>query len=129
MELHKFHITQFTTGSKCHGMPVGGGDFRVRGFAIEPASPPRGENRLLGPDKRLAMTRIPDESSTTFPLVRQQIERKGVFPNINLRHTAYPFDQGPHHLFSCGIPQGMNHTAMTVPPFLSQRDFTIGLIK
>ena len=61
--------------------------------------------------------------------MRQQVDRECVFPDVDLRDAANPFDQRPHHFFARRVAQRVHHPAVTVSPFLGQGDFSVSLIE
>ena len=85
MELHELHVAQFGAGPIGHGHAVAGGHVGIGGFAIELAGPAGGQDRLLGPDHRLAVAAVPHQGAAADAVVRQQVEREGVFPDVDVR--------------------------------------------
>ena len=61
MELHELHVAQLGAGAIGDGQAVAGGHFGIGRFAIDLARAAGAEDRLLGPDQRLAVLGVPDQ--------------------------------------------------------------------
>ena len=61
MELHELHVAQLGAGAVGDRVAVAGGDGGVGRFAIDLPRAAGAEDRLLGPDERLAVVGVPDE--------------------------------------------------------------------
>ena len=81
MELHELHVAQLGAGAIGQGHAVAGGDFGIGRFAIDLAGAAGAENRLLGPDKRLAVLR------------RSTRVRRGSAPSCVSRSSVKVFSQ------------------------------------
>ena len=84
MELHELHVAQLGPGAIGDGHAVAGGHLGIGRFAIELAGPAGGQNRLLGPDHRLAVPAVPHQGAAADAVERQQIEREGVLPDVDV---------------------------------------------
>ena len=89
-------------------------------LAIDLPGPAGAENRLLGPDERLAVLGIPDQRAAADAVVREQIERKGVLPGVDVRQFGGPLDDGPHHFLAGGVAQGVDDAVVAVAAFAAQ---------
>ncbi len=125
MELDEFHVAELGPRAKGDGMPVGRGDLGIGRLAVQPPGPAGGEDRLLGPDERLAVARVPDERPAARPLVRQQVDGEGRFPDEDVGPRADEIGHGPHHFLPGRIAQGMHDPAMAVPPFQREGDLAV----
>ena len=102
-------------------MAVAGGHVGVGRFAIDLARAAGAEDRLLGPDERLAVLGVPDQRPAAAPFVREQVEREGVLPDLDVRQRAGAIDHGPHHFLAGGVAQGVDDAVVAVPAFAAQR--------
>ena len=123
MELHELHVAQLGPGAPGDGQAVAGGDLGIGRFAKHLAAAAGAENRLLGPDERFAVLGIPDQRAAASAVVREQIDRERVFPDLHVRQIGSVLDDGPHHFFAGGIAQGMHDAIVAVAPFAAQREF------
>ena len=71
------------------------------------------------------MAAVPDEGAAARPLVRQQVDRKGRFPDQHVRPRADKLGHRPHHFLAGGVAQRMDDPAMAVPAFQRQSDLAV----
>ena len=107
------------------GVSVGGGDFGIRCFAIQPPRAPGGKDRLLGPYECLAVLGIPDERAAAGRFVRHQIDAERVLPDLYRFFPPHALHQGAHDLFARGVPQRVHNAAMAMPSLLGERDLAV----
>src|SRR6478735_6411862 len=88
VELHEFHVAQLSTRPEGNGVTVGGGDCRIGRLAKNLSGASGGENRLLGPDDRLAVFLVPNQRAAAGAFEREQIDDEGLFPILGVRETA-----------------------------------------
>ena len=129
MKLHHFHVTNGGPSPERDRMTIGSRDVRVRRFAVQPSRPARTQDRLLGPDEGLAMSRVPDQRPLALILMGQEIDRERLLPHLAGRMLSQPVDEGPHDLFAGRIAQSMRHARVAVAPFRCEGQLTILLIK
>ena len=110
MELHELHVAQLGPGAIGHGHAVAGGHLGIGRFAVELARPAGGQDRLLGPDHRLAVPAVPHQRAAADAVVRQQIEREGVLPDVDVGRL---------------LRRGRSSTRMTSLPVASPRAWTM----
>ena len=125
MELHELHVAHDGAGAKGDGVAVGGGD---GGVCRLPENLPRaagGKNGLLRPEDGLAVALVPDDRPPADSVPGQQVDDERPLPEPGVGQAAGTGNQGPHHFFAGGVPQGMRHAAMAVPTFLRQRQFAV----
>ena len=53
--------------------------------------------------------------------MRQQVEREGVLPDLDVRQLRGPLDHGPHDFLAGGVAQGVDDAVVAVPAFAAQR--------
>ena len=129
MELHKLHIEQFRARTIGNGMTVARCDERIGRFTKELTSATGTQNRLLGPDKSLAMILVPNQGSATLVIVGQQIDRESVLPDLRSQFLASPLNHRPHDFLAGGISQGVGDSVVAVSSFATEQDLTVLLIK
>ena len=88
MKLHEFHVAQHGPAAKGDGVSVARGDRRIGRLAKNLPRTTGRQDRLLGPDDRLAVLFIPDDCPATASLVGQQVNDEGPLPELGIRQTA-----------------------------------------
>ena len=129
VELHEFHVAELGPGAVGQRVAVGGGDRRVRGFAVEVPRPAGREDDGARPDQRRAPAPVPDQGAPASSLVREQVDREAVLPDPGIGPGAGLLDHGAHHLAAGGVAQGVDDPGVRVPPFERQRDLAVHLIE
>ena len=107
MGLHELHVAQIAAGAKRQGMTIRRGNRRIRCFAIERSRAAGTKNRLLGPDERSAVISIPHQRATTDAVSRQQVDREGLLPDVDVIGIEGGLMNGAHHFLTGGIAQCM----------------------
>ena len=129
MKLHELHIPQRAACAECDGVTVGRGDLRIGRLAIKCSGTAGAENRLLGPDKRATMIRVPDEGTTADSVMREQIQRKRLRPEIDMRSLGRATVHGPHDFLSGGITERVGDSRMAVTALQSQRQLAVDFVE
>ena len=125
MELDELHIAELGSRAKGDGVPVGRGNLGIGRLAVQPPGPARGKDRLLRPDERLAVARVPDQRPAARSFVRQQVDGEGRFPNEDVGPRADEVGHGPHHFLPGRIAQSVHDPPMAVPPFEREGDLAV----
>ena len=120
MELHELHVAQLGAGAIGHGHAVAGGPVGIGRLAIELPGPAGGQNRLLGPDQGFAVLRVPDQRPAAGAVVGQQVEREGVFPDVDVGGILGTMDDRPHDLLARGVAQGVGDAVAAVSALAAQ---------
>ena len=120
MELHELHVAELGPRAIGQGQSVAGGHGRVGGFAIDLAGPAGGQDRLLGPDERLAVLLVPDDRAAAGAGVREQVDREGLLPDLDVIEPGEAFGHGPHDLLAGGVAQGVDDAVVAVAALAAQ---------
>ena len=84
VKLHELDVAQLGPRAIGQGQPVARGHGRVGGFAIDLPCPAGGQDRLLGPDERLAVLLVPDDHAAAGAVEREQVDREGLLPDLDV---------------------------------------------
>ena len=120
MELHELHVAQLGPGAIGHGHAVAGGHLGIGRFAIELARPAGGQDRLLGPDHGLAVPAVPHQRAAADAVQRQQIEREGVLPDLDVARLFHAADHHAHDFLAGGVAQGVDDAVVAVSALAAQ---------
>src|SRR4030095_4262096 len=120
MKLHEFHVAQLGARAPGRRHAVAGGHWWVRCFAVDHARAARGQDHLLGPDELLALLAPAHEGADATAVMREQIEREGVIPKLEMARLPRLGNDGPHDLEAGGVAKGMHDAAMAVAAFAGQ---------
>ena len=75
------------------------------------------------------MLGVPDQRPAADAVERQQVEREGVFPDVDVGRLFRAADHHPHDLLAGGIAQGVGDAVAAVSPFAAQRQPIAGLVE
>lgn len=125
VKLHELHVAELRPGPEGNGVAVAGGDGGVGGLAEDLARSAGGQDGLLGPHEGFAVLGIPHQCPAALAVDGEQVDDERPFPKGKVGLIAGSLNEGPHDLFAGGIAQGVGDAAVTVPPFLTQRQFAV----
>ena len=61
--------------------------------------------------------------------MRQQVDRKGVLPDFDVRQSLHATGDSPHDFLAGGVAQGMDDAVVAVAAFASQGQLSAGLVE
>ncbi len=129
MELHELHVAQLGPGAEGQRHAVAGGHLGIGRLAVDLAHAAAGQDRLLGPDQRLAVLAVPDQGAAAMAFVGQEVDGEGVLPDVEVRRLADPLDHRPHDLLAGGVAQGVGDAVAAVSALASQDQAVAGLVE
>ena len=121
VELDKFHIAQLDPRAIRHRVTVTGGHDGIGGFAIDLPGAARTEDRLFGPNERLAVIRIPRQRSAALPSCTKKIDRERVLPHLQMFGTPSFGNDGAHDLRAGCISHRVQDAVVLVAALATQQ--------
>jgi hypothetical protein len=126
VELHELHVAHFRPGPPGQRHAVAAHARRIGRLAIQLPRAPRGEDRAPRPDDRLAVGRVPHDRAAAAALVRHEVDRERVGPDLQVLQPLGLLDHGPHHLAAGGVAERVDDAVVAVTALAAELEAAVG---